>query len=78
MLALQEFLGMVPHLTEASGGDSAGSVLAGCERDTKHLALKALTLLHQVWCEQAVQVTSAVGLLRHLACAAVPGQAECA
>lgn len=60
MLALQEFLGMVPDLTEAGGDDSMGSVLAGCERDTKHLAFKALTLLHQVWCDQSVQRSACV------------------
>ena len=60
MDALQEFLGMIPHLTEAGGDDSTGSVLAGCERDTKHLAFKALTLLQQVWCDQSVQRSGCV------------------
>ena len=48
MTALLEFLGMVPELTEASEEDAAGSVLAGCENDCKHLAFKALTFLQQV------------------------------
>ena len=39
---------MIPDLSEAVEEDSAGSMLAGCERDTKHLAMKALTFLHQV------------------------------
>ena len=46
--ALLEFLGMVPELAEASQEDAPGSVLAGCERDCKHLAFKALTFLQQV------------------------------
>ena len=46
--ALLKFLGMVPELTEASEEDAAGSVLAGCENDCKHLAFKALTFLQQV------------------------------
>lgn len=48
MQALLEFLGMVPELTEAMQEDAPGSVLAGCERDCKHLAFKALTFLQQV------------------------------
>lgn len=48
MQALLEFLGMVPELTDAMQEDAPGSVLAGCERDCKHLAFKALTFLQQV------------------------------
>lgn len=39
---------MIPDLSEAVEEGSAGFMLAGCERDTKHLAMKALTFLHQV------------------------------
>ncbi len=48
MPALLEFLSMIPELTEAAAGGGEGSVLTGCERDTKHLAFKALTFLQQV------------------------------
>ena len=39
---------MIPDLTEAAADGGEGSVLTGCERDTKHLAFKALTFLQQV------------------------------
>ncbi len=48
MLALLEFLSMIPDLTEAAADGGEGSVLTGCERDTKHLAFKALAFLQQV------------------------------
>lgn len=46
--ALLEFLSMIPDLTEAAADGGEGSMLTGCERDTKHLAFKALTFLQQV------------------------------
>ncbi len=46
--ALLEFLSMIPDLTEAAADGGEGSVLTGCERDTKHLAFKTLTFLQQV------------------------------
>ena len=48
MLALLDFLSMIPNLTEAAADGGESSVLTGCERDTKHLAFKALTFLQQV------------------------------
>lgn len=48
MPAFLQFVGLVPELTEASQEDAVGSPLAGCERDSKHLAFRALTLLQQV------------------------------
>ena len=39
---------MIPDLTEAAADGGEGSMLTGCERDTKHLAFKALTFLQQV------------------------------
>lgn len=50
MAALLEFLALVPELSQAVGEDVPGSALTGCERDCKHLAFKALTLLQQVTC----------------------------
>ena len=48
MLALLDFLSMIPDLTDAAADGGEGSVLTGCEQDTKHLAFKALTFLQQV------------------------------
>ncbi len=46
--ALLDFLSMIPDLSVDVGENTSGSMLAGCERDTKHLAFKALTFLQQV------------------------------
>ncbi|DBA87792.1 TPA: hypothetical protein ACH3X1_004789 [Trebouxia sp. C0004] len=48
MPALLDFLSMIPDLTEAAADGGEGSVLTGCEHDTKHLAFKALTFLQQI------------------------------
>ena len=48
MLALAEFLSMLPQLSSSEQPDGEGHMLVGCEDDTKHLAVKVLTLLQQV------------------------------
>lgn len=67
MQALLEFLGMVPELTEAMQ-DAPGPVLAGCERDCKQLAFKALTFLQQVAHPQTLSLGQFNARLQHVLC----------
>ena len=48
MLAVEDFLSMLPQLSGSEAPDGGSHVLVGCENDTKHLAFEVLALLQQV------------------------------
>ena len=52
MLAVEDFLSMLPPLSGSEAPDGASHMLVGCENDTKHLAFKVLALLQQVGLQQ--------------------------